>query len=253
MRPSFTVDGDGDQALVLSNSLGATLDMWDSLVEPLSQRRRVVRYDHRGHGNSPVSPGPYTLDAIAGDVIEILDVLELERVSFLGVSLGGSVGLWLAAHAPERIDRLVVCCSSPHMPPPSAWRERAEAVRNAGSVEAVADGVLDRWLTPEFAAAHPQERARLRRMLVGTPPDAYGAYCEAIGAMDLRPVLGLVRAPTLVIAAARDATTPPGEHGLVIADGVADARFEVIADAAHIAPVQQPQRVLELVTDHLAV
>jgi 3-oxoadipate enol-lactonase len=243
--------GQGASTLVLSNSLGTTIGVWDAQSEPLAAGRRLIRYDHRGHGSSPVPRGPYSLDDIAGDVIGLLDSLGVQRTSFCGSSLGGMVGIWLAAHAPERIDRLVVCCSSAYIPPSSSWSERAAAVRAAGSVEAVADAVLGRWLTPAFAAERPEVVAKLRGMLVGTPAEGYAACCEAIGAMDLRPVLARIAAPTLVVSAARDPATPTEAHGRVIAEGIPGAKLAVLHDAAHMAAVEQPDQITELILGHL--
>jgi 3-oxoadipate enol-lactonase len=236
--------------LVLSNSLGTALEVWAAQAPALARRFRLVRYDHRGHGRSPVPPGPYEIADLAGDVAALLDRLGVARASFCGLSIGGMVGLWLAAHAPERIERLVLVCSSPHMPPASAWAERAAAVRAAGSVEVVADAVVGRWFTPEYAEAHPDVHERLRAMLVTTPADGYAECCGAIERMDLRADLAAVRAPTLVIAGERDPAAPPAEHGRVIADGIRGARFELVS-AAHLANVERPDAVTALITDHL--
>src|SRR5204862_5587553 len=133
----------GDPPLVLANSLGTDMSMWNPQAPALAQRFRLLRYDARGQGASPSPPGPYEIADLGRDVLALLDRLELERVSFCGVSIGGMPGIWLAAHAPDRIDRLVVCCSSAYMPPPSRWHERAAAVRAAGTVEVVADAVVE--------------------------------------------------------------------------------------------------------------
>jgi 3-oxoadipate enol-lactonase len=149
---AYRIQGEpGDPPLVLANSLGTDMSMWNPQAPALAQRFRLLRYDHRGQGASPVPPGPYDIADLGRDAVALLDRLELERVSFCGLSIGGMVGIWLAAHAPERIDRLVICCSSAHMPPPSRWEERAVAVTEAGSVEVIADAVVANWLTPEFA------------------------------------------------------------------------------------------------------
>src|SRR5436190_23904104 len=137
-----------DPPLVLANSLGTNMSMWNPQAPALAQRFRLVRYDHRGQGASPVPSGPYEIADLARDVIALLDRLELERVSFCGVSIGGMVGIWLAAHAPARIDRLVLCCTSAHMPPASRWLERAAAPRDAGTVEVIPDTAVGDWLTP---------------------------------------------------------------------------------------------------------
>jgi 3-oxoadipate enol-lactonase len=236
--------------LVLAGSLGADRSMWDGQLAGLTDGARVVRYDHRGHGASPVPAGPYALADLGADVLGLLDALGVERASFCGLSLGGMVGMWLAANAPARIDRLVVVCTSAHLPPAEGWLERARAVRAAQTTEAVADAVLARWLTPAFAAERPGELRRLRAMLVATPPEGYARACEAIAAMDLRPDLGRIAAPTLVIVGEDDPATPP-PHGELIARGIAGARLERVASAAHLANVEQADAVTRLVRDHV--
>jgi 3-oxoadipate enol-lactonase len=235
--------------VVLSNSLGSTPAMWNGQVRGLAQRLRVVRYDHRGHGDSPVPPGPYDLDDLGADVLALLDRLGLERVHWCGLSMGGMVGMWLAINAPERIDRLVLCCTSARLGPPEMWAERAATVREQG-VEAVADAGIGRWLTPGFIERRPDVAAKVRAMLVATPDEGYAACCGVIERMDLVAQLGTIRAPTLVIAAADDPSTPP-EHGELIAATVPDARLVVIDDARHLATVEQPQVMAQLIAGHL--
>jgi 3-oxoadipate enol-lactonase len=245
------LDGpDGAPVLLLGSSLGTTTEMWRPLLPELAGRLRVIRYDHRGHGASPVAPGPYEIADLAGDVLALLDRLGLERASFGGVSLGGMVAMWIGANAPERVDRLALCCTSAHMPPASAWAERAAAVRAAGSAEVVADAVVARWLTPGYAAAHPDVVAWLRRMLVATPAAGYAAGCGAIERMDLRADLARITAPTLVLSGAQDPAAPP-EHQRAIAERIAGARHELLAGAAHLASVERAGEVARLMLDHL--
>lgn len=240
----------GAPVVLLGSSLGATLEMWDPQVPALAERFRVVRFDHRGHGRSPVPSGPYEIEDLGRDVLALLDRLGVQRASYAGVSLGGMVGMWLGAHAPDRVERLALVCTAAHLPPASAWAERAAAVRAAGTTEAIADAVVQRWLTPAFARERPEVAAGLRATLAAQPPEGYAACCGAIERMDLRPVLGAIRAPTLVVAAADDPSTPP-EHGRAIAAAVPGARFELVADAAHLASVQRPETVTALLLDHL--
>jgi 3-oxoadipate enol-lactonase len=240
---------DDGPVVVLSNSLGSTPAMWDGQVPALAERLRVVRYDHRGHGGSPVPPGPYALADLGADVLALLDRLDLQRVHWCGLSLGGMVGMWLAIHAPERIDRLVLCCTSARLGPPEMWADRAATVRAHG-VEAIADAGIERWLTPAFIAGQPDATAEVRAMLAATPAEGYAGCCEAIERMDLLAQLGAIRAPTLVIAAADDPATPP-EHGAQIAERVPDARLAIVDDARHLATVERPQAMTELIADHL--
>lgn len=236
--------------LLMGGSLGTTLNMWDGQL-PLAAGRRLVRFDHRGHGGSPVPPGPYDVADLGADVIELMDRLGLERASFCGLSLGGMVGMWLGANAPERIDRVVLICTSAYMPPAAMWRERAQAVLGASSVGAVADAVLGRWLTPDFAASHPQARGALRSMLAGSSAEGYAACCGAIERMDLRGDLSRIDAPTLVVSGSDDPSTPV-EHQRVIAESIRGARHETVRPAAHLAAVEQPEAVNRLILEHLS-
>jgi len=251
MRPHHVHDGPpGAPLLVLGPSLGSNLSMWDAQAADLADAFRVVRYDHRGHGGSPAPPGPYEIADLGRDVLELMDSLEIERASYCGLSIGGMVGMWLGANAPERIERLVLICTSAHLPPAEGWAERAAKVRAAGTVEVVADAVAARWLTPAYAESHPELVAELRAMLVATDPNGYAAACGAIERMDLRDQLGRITAPTLVISGAGDEATPP-EHQELIAASIPGARLETV-EAAHLAAVERPARVNELIADHLA-
>lgn len=235
--------------LVFGNSLGSTLEMWDPQVPRLAERFRVVRYDLRGHGDSPVPPGPYDVDALGHDLVALLDRLGIQRASLVGLSLGGLLSMWVASAAPERVDRLVLCCTSATFAPPEPWRERAALVRARG-MDAVADVVVGRWFTPDFAAAHPDVVRRMRAMIASTPPAGYAACCEAVGAADLRPALGAIRAPTLVIGGAEDPAVPR-ERSEELAHGIPNAHLEFVP-AAHLANVEQPERVTDLIAEHLA-
>jgi 3-oxoadipate enol-lactonase len=236
-------------AVVLSCSLGTSLAMWDAQTPSLSARMRVIRYDLRGHGSSPVPPGPYGIADLGADLLALLDRLEIERASLCGVSIGAITSLWVAAHAPARVSRLVACCTTAHFDDGGPYRERAAAVREHG-LEPIADAALKRWFTPAFADAEPDVVGRMRSMLVATPPEGYAGCCEALAAMDLRPDLELIGVPTLVLAGAEDPATPP-EHGRLIAERVAGARFELIPGAAHLANVSHPALVRRLILQHL--
>jgi len=237
--------------LLMGGSLGTTLAMWDPQVAELSVRHRLVRFDHRGHGGSPVPDGPYTIAQLGQDVLALMDRLGLARAAYCGLSIGGMVGQWLAINAPERIDRLVLICTSAYLPPAEGWHERAAAVRAAGTPEVVADAVLARWFTPGYAEGHPEVVARYRAMIASSPADGYAGCCEAIAAMDLRDGLPGITAATLVIAGRQDPSIPP-EHGARIADAVPGARLEVLDPGAHLASVERADAVTPLIADHLA-
>ena len=235
--------------LLLGSSLGTDIRMWDG-QRPLSERLRLIAFAHRGHGGSPAPPGPYEIADLGADVLALMDELGLQRASYCGLSLGGMIGMWLAVNAPERIERLVLICTGAHMATASAYAERAVLVRREGSTESIADGVVAKWLTPAYAAVHPDLRVRLRSMLTASDPEGYASCCEAIAAMDLRDQLAAVRAPTLVISGADDLATPV-ELQKEIARAIPGADHEVVEPAAHLAAVEQAERVNELIGEHL--
>ena len=232
--------------LMLCNSLGTTLEMWDLQVAPLTTRFRLVRYDRRGHGRSPVPPGPYSLEDLGRDALDLLDGLGIERVSFCGLSIGGMVGMWLASEAPERIDRLVLCSAAPSLLPREQWLERAATVR-ADGVAAIADAVLERWFTP---LAPESLRESFRAMLVGTPAEGYAGCCEALADVDLRDRLASIHAPTLVVTGDGDPVATP-ETGEQLAAAISGARHVTVAGARHISNAEQPSTFTQHVLAHL--
>jgi 3-oxoadipate enol-lactonase len=237
--------------VVLSNSMGADLRMWDGVVDALSEHFRVVRYDTRGHGRSPAAPGPYSMDDLADDVVALLDTLGVEKAHVVGLSLGGMMGIRLAARDPERVDRLVLLCTGAFLEAGPGYTERAAQVRAQGT-GSVAEGVVSRWFTPAHLAQHPDVREHHEAMCATTSAEGYAGSCEAIAAMDLRPDLPAITAPTLAIAGADDPATPPS-YLREIADGVRDGRLVVVPDAAHLAAAQQPEAVATAVLEHLGV
>jgi 3-oxoadipate enol-lactonase len=249
--PHHVIEGPDDApVLIMGSSLGTSSAMWDAQLD-LAGAFRVVRYDHRGHGSSATPEPPYEIADLAGDVLELMDALGVERAHHCGLSIGGMIGMWLGANAPERVNRLILICTSAQLGPPSLWRERAAAVREAGTTEPVADAVVDRWLTPRFAVEHPEIRTRLRAMLLDCDPVGYAACCGAIERMDLRGGLPRITAPALVISGSDDSATPI-EHQRLLADAIPGARHEVVAPAAHIAAVERPEAVTGLIREHLA-
>jgi 3-oxoadipate enol-lactonase len=238
----FRIDGPpAAPVLVLSHAMGASMAMWDPQLTGLSRNFRVVRYDHRGHGGSPVPPGPYRIEDLGRDLVRLLDRLALERASFCGISLGGMVGLWLAANAPQRLDRLVVCCAAARVPRPDDYAARATLVRSQG-MAAVAQAVITRWFTPAFLTRRPDLVDRCKALLLATPPDGYAATCEALAAMDLRDDLPRITAATLVLAGEADQATPP-DLSTEMAQRIPGAELVVIPGAPHMASIEQPEAV----------
>jgi 3-oxoadipate enol-lactonase len=244
----YRVDGpEGAPVLVLGNSLGSDLRMWDPQVPALAAGRRVLRFEHRGHGGTPPTPGPYTIAGLAGDLLGLLDTLGVGEFDYAGLSLGGMVGMWLAARHPGRVRRLALLCTSALLGPAQGWRDRAALVREGGTA-AIVDAGVGRWLTPAFQAAHPEVVAVCRDMMLSTTPEGYAGCCEAIAAMDLRSALPAITAPTLVIAGDADPATPP-DHADRIAAGIPGARLELVP-AAHLATVEATTPITHLLTHH---
>ncbi len=235
--------------LVLSNSLGTTQDLWGRHLPDLARRFRVLTYDHPGHGSSELPEQPCTIEALAGALIALLDELGLDRVSACGVSIGGMVAMTLALEAPERVDRLVLACTSAYLGAPEPWDERARVVR-ADGLEAIADAVVGRWFTPQLAQDEPETVARFRAMLTRTPPEGYARCCEALAAWDARERIAAIAAPTLVVAGAEDRATPI-EHAELVASGVPGARLHVLEGAAHLANVERTGEFTSAVLEHL--
>jgi 3-oxoadipate enol-lactonase len=246
----FTTYGDAARPpLLLGNSLGTTSQMWSAQIPELEQQFYVIAYDHPGHGKSESSAEPCEISDLGRAVVSVLDEVGVSRASYAGVSLGGMVGLWLAANT-DRVDRLVVICTSAHLAAPDYWRERAAKVR-ANGMTAIVDPVVERWFTPTFARRHPHVVRDYKEMLAQSSPMGYAACCEAIGRLDLRADLAKVSAPTTVVAGADDQAIPP-EHGAAIAKAVAGSLFVTVADAAHLANVEQPAVITRLLLDQLS-
>lgn len=235
--------------VLFASSIGSSRIMWSHQVAAVSVHRRMIAFDYRGHGSSPTPDGPYEIADLAGDVLALMDSLGIERADFVGLSLGGMVGMWLGAHHPARIRRLVLACTTPHMPPPELWIERAALVEAEG-MEAIADSVLERWFTEGFAIDHPEEVLPIREQFLATSAYGYAQCGLAISRMDQRDTLARIAAPTLVIAGAADPATTP-EVCRQLAHAIPGARYEEVA-GAHIAAVEAAGPFTSLILDHLS-
>ena len=232
----YQVDGDAAAPpLLLSNSLGTSMEMWEPQLAALAARFRVIRYDSRGHGQSTVTPGPYTIEQVANDALGLLDALKVARTHFCGLSMGGMVGMWLGIHAPERIDRLVLANTAAKIGTAELWNARIDAVRKGG-MASIAPAVLARWFSAQLLEAPTPIIARMRATLETISPGGYAASCAAVRDMDQRHLVGRIRAPTLVIAGTDDLATPAAE-GRFVAEQVPHARY-VEVPAAHLSNVQ---------------
>jgi len=249
-RFHYRIDGAvAAPVVMLSNSLGTDLAMWEGQLPSLTTRFRVLRYDTRGHGESAVTTGPYTIEQLARDALALLDALEIERVNYCGLSMGGMIGQWLGAHAPHRLQRLVLANTTAKIGTPEAYNARIDTVRNGG-MTAITDAVLARWFTRAFLIASPGAVGRVRAMLDGTPPQGYIACCEAIRDMDQRETIGKISVPTLVIVGTHDIPTPPTD-GRFLADHIKGARY-VELPAAHLSNIEAARAFTSALIDFLS-
>jgi 3-oxoadipate enol-lactonase len=235
--------------VVLSNSLGSTHRMWDAQLAELEKRFRVVRYDTRGHGGSPVPDGPYSIDDLADDLVALLDRLGVERARLVGLSLGGMTAMRVAGRNPERVERLALLCTGAQLPPAEPWTQRAATVRAEGS-QAVAAGVVGRWSTAAYLDAHPGVCTEHERMVASTPAEGYAGCCELIAKLDLRDQPSAISAPTLVIAGEDDPATPPAKLE-EIAGGIPKAQMLVVPRAAHVENAERPDIITPALIEHM--
>ena len=235
-RLNVEVEGpSGAPVLMLSNSLGTDLSMWEPQVKPFTQRFRLIRYDRRGHGKSDVPPGPYSMERLGRDVVGILDKLGIATIDWCGLSMGGMVGQWLGANAPGRVRRLVLSNTSCYYPVKDPWNERLALVRGKG-VAALGDTMMARWFTAGFIAREPQTVARVKAMMLATPAAGYIANGEAVRDMDHRDLLPRIKAPTMVIVGRYDVATTP-EAGEYIRAHVPGAQITAL-EAGHLSNIE---------------
>ena len=221
--------------LIFSNSLGATLNMWDAQLADFSQYFRILRYDTRGHGQSSVTSGPYTIEQLSHDVLRLFDILQISKASFCGLSMGGMTGMFLGAHAPSRFHKIVLCSTAAKIGTSETWNSRIEAVQKGG-MKAVASSVIERWFTAPFRASHPAQTATMLAMLENTDPAGYVANCAAVRDFDQRNGLAAVKVPALILSGTIDPVTTPAD-GRFLAQHIPGARFMEVS-AAHISNIE---------------
>jgi len=242
---------DSAPPLVLGPSLGTSLAVWDPQVAALAASHRVVCWDLPGHGGSPadlISAGATVAD-LGRLVLDLADELGIARFAYAGISLGGAVGIWLAAHRPQRVEKLAVVCSSARFGDPRGWADRAALVRATGTTDPVADTAGTRWFTPAFQ--NRPVATTLIDDLRAADPDAYAACCDALASYDARADLSRITAATLVVGGRDDPVTPVA-HARELADSIPEASLTEVAHAAHLANVEQPQAVLAALIGHFA-
>jgi 3-oxoadipate enol-lactonase len=235
---------DDAPVLMLSNSLGTNLTMWDDQASEFAKHFRLIRYDRRGHGKSGVPKGPYSFDRFGRDILAILDALKVDKANWCGLSMGGMDGQWLGANAAGRIDKLVLANTHYYYPEKAPWADRIRFVQRNG-LEKLVEANMERWFTKHFRDSQPQAMARMTEMFVATDPEGYVACVEAIRDIDFRASNPRITTPTLVIVGAQDPSTPPSA-GETIAHAIKGAKL-VSLDAAHISNVEQPKAFTEAV------
>ncbi len=256
--PTISVDGcplnvevegsDSAPALMLSNSLGTDLHMWDDQATEFAKHFRLIRYDRRGHGKSGASKGPYSFDRFGRDILAILDALKVKKVNWCGLSMGGMDGQWLGANAGDRVEKLVLANTNFYYADKGPWADRIKFVREKGLAPLV-DANMERWFTKGFRERAPKTIARMTKMFLGCNLDGYIACVEAVRDMDFRASNPRVTAPTMVIVGTQDPATPPAA-GEAIAQQIKGAKL-VALDAAHISNVEQPRAFTEAVLNFL--
>jgi 3-oxoadipate enol-lactonase len=249
LRMHYRLDGPQDApVLVLSNSLGTDLSLWEPQVPALTRSFRLLRYDTRGHGLSTVTPGPYSIEQLSGDVLALLDGLNLRRVSFCGLSMGGLIGMRLGVNAADRLNKLILCNTGAKLGTAETWNGRIEQVRKGG-MAAVVETTLERWFTPAFRADAPGRVDAVRKIALANPPAGYIANCEALRDADLREAISAIRVPTLVIAGSKDPATPP-ELGRFIAERIPGAKY-VELESAHLSNIEASEKFNEALLSFL--
>tara|TARA_B110000503_G_scaffold135631_1_gene216533 strand:- start:304 stop:1098 length:795 start_codon:yes stop_codon:yes gene_type:complete len=248
------VDGaDGAPWIILSNSLGASLAMWDGQVDLLTRKYRVLRYDQRGHGQSDAPTDPYTFDLLVGDVIALMDHYGIPKADFMGLSMGGMTGMGLALSHEDRFGKVVVADARSVATEAykSMWDQRIAAIKSGG-VDSIADASLGLWFTDSFRAENPDETAASRAMIAATDPKGYIASCNALSELDYLKDLGAISLPVLYLCGANDKGAPPAEMQ-EMALATPDGRYVELADAGHVSNINQPKAFNDAIADFLEI
>lgn len=235
---AYDDSGGSSAALILCHALGADRSMWDPQVLMLASERRVVRYDHRGHGGSDAPPSDYTMAELGGDVLALADHLGLEQFDFCGISMGGQIGQWLAVNHPERIGRLALANTGAKIGTEEAWNQRIDSVRNGG-MGAIADVVVERFLSAAWRESHPEETKGARETVRAIDPDGYVGCCAAVRDTDLRDVVASIRSRTLLVGGRLDVSTPL-EAQQWLAEAIPHSELTIL-EAAHLSNVERPE------------
>lgn len=235
--------------LVLSNSLGTNLSMWQPQLEQLERHFRLLRYDTRGHGQSSATPGDYTIEQLARDVLALVDFLHFDRVNFCGLSMGGMIGMWLGIHAPERLCRLVLSSTAARIGSDEIWNKRIASV-GSGGMKAISAAVVERWFTAEFRKRETALVEWTQQMVEATSPAGYASCCAALRDANLQNEIGQVKVPTLVIYGASDPAVPVPDARF-LSDNIPGAQSIELA-AAHLSNIEQAEWFTEALMKFLS-
>jgi 3-oxoadipate enol-lactonase len=248
---TFNVLVEGDESkenLMLAHPMGTNLHLFDRQIPSLAKHFRIVRYDSRGHGASVANQGPYSVEGFGCDALAIMDALGIEKAHWLGLSLGGIVGLWLLMHARERIGRAVLASASAQIPGPDLWNSRIHLARDSG-MNGVAAATAERWFTKAFRDANPEKVDAVMEMIRTTPLAGYLAACAAVRDMDQREAIRGIRNKVLVISGRHDLSTPPG-MGALVASSIEGAKF-VTLETSHLSNIEDEANFTKVVVDFL--
>jgi 3-oxoadipate enol-lactonase len=247
---SYRIDGSGNApAVVLVNSIGLTTILWNHQRPAFERDFRVVCYDQRGHGSSEIFPAPYSIADLGGDLVTLLDELDISRASICGLSLGGLVATWTAANHPGRVDRLILACTSAYPNDDKKWSARISQARAEG-MKSIVEGGSKGWFTPRFRDSQPEIGEQLKEAYVSTSVEGYVGCCEALRTANLLPDLAKISAPTLIVAGRQDRGFPV-DHAVALHEGIKGSRLVVFEDAAHFASVEKSEEFNRLAIAHL--
>ncbi len=249
---NYTIEGSGSEWITLSHSLACDSGMWDEQMELLKPKFKVLRFDTRGHGGSSAPAGPYTLEQMADDVHGLFATLGIKQTHWIGLSMGGMIGQTYALKYPGVFKSMVLADTTSRRPPNAEqmWGDRVKAVQ-AGGMQAVLQGTLERWFTAPYRAAHPEVMARITKSILGTPAAGFCGSCQAISKIDVKDRLKEIKCPTLVTVGDQDHGTPP-EMAKIIHEHIAASELFIIPDAAHIANIEQPVVFNKMLGEFLA-